>query len=361
MSRRVYVHIGAPKTGTTYLQHRLAVNRDELAEHDVHYPLVSSRDVDHFRPALDLMGADWGGPAGHADGQWDALVKRVRRADGTVVISHEILSAAKPEAIKRAMDDLDDSEVHVVYSARDLARQIPATYQESIKQRRRWSFARYLNRLQTNPDMFFWRSQGLPNVLARWSAGLPPDRVHVVTVPPPDSPQDLLFSRMCKVFGIEPQWASAPSERGNPSMGIAETALVRQLNRRLHRSKLGPEDHARLVKDLLVHGTLARRSNMKPATLPPGLYPWAEQVTERWVEWIVGSRVDVVGDVEDLRPVPPPNGQKWHDPDRPSRKDMVEAALDGLAVMTTEAARRLDPQQQLTGKVSKAMKSIRGQ
>jgi hypothetical protein len=182
-----------------------------------------------------------------------------------------------------------------------------------------------------------------------------------VTVPPPGAQPDLLFRRMCSVFGIEPQWAMNVSDRGNPSMGIAETAVVRQLNRRLHKDQLSPAQHARLVKDLLVHNTLAHRRNMTLATLPPGLYPWAEQVTEGWVEWIVGSGVDVVGDVSELRPLSPPDDQEWADPDRPSRKDMLNATLDGLAVMTQEAARRLDPQQQLSGKVSKAMKSIRGQ
>ncbi|HET9859552.1 MAG TPA: hypothetical protein VFQ19_07235 [Nocardioidaceae bacterium] len=361
MSRVVYIHVGAPKTGTTYLQDRLALNRSALAEHGIHYPALSARDVDHFRPALDLMGADWGGPSGHADGQWDALVKKVRRLDGTVIISHEILSAAPADKVARAMRDLEDSEVHVVYSSRDLARQIPATWQESIKQRRRWSYSRYLKKLQAQPDAFFWRSQGLPGVLGRWSAGLPPEQVHVVTVPPAGASQDLLFHRLCKVFGIDPEWAPAASERDNPSMGVAETAVVRQLNRRLHRSELTSDEHAALVKNLLVHDTLARRPDPNRATLPPRLYPWANRVAEEWVEWIEGSGIDVVGDVEELRPVPPPEDQEWLNPDRPGRKQTLDAALEALAVMTQEAARRPDPEQQLTGKVSKAMKSIRGQ
>ena len=35
---RVYLHIGAPKTGTTYLQEVLFTNRARLAEHGVLYP-----------------------------------------------------------------------------------------------------------------------------------------------------------------------------------------------------------------------------------------------------------------------------------------------------------------------------------
>jgi len=95
MSRRVYVHIGAPKTGTTYLQDRLGRNVKELAAHDVHIPTrapLMSSGTFHFRAALDLMGQDWGGAPGHAEGAWDAMVRRVRRHSGSVVIS-QICSA----------------------------------------------------------------------------------------------------------------------------------------------------------------------------------------------------------------------------------------------------------------------------
>ncbi len=144
------MHVGAPKTGTTYLQDRLGRNTRSLARHDVHIP-SRSRFVRpgtfHFRAALDLLDQDWGGPPGHAEGAWDALVRRVRRMDGTVVISHEILAPAPPEKIALLKRDLAGSELHVVYSARDLARQAPAGWQESIKQGRRWTYNRYLNRV----------------------------------------------------------------------------------------------------------------------------------------------------------------------------------------------------------------------
>ena len=90
MTRRVYLHVGAPKTGTTYLQDRLALNRSELARHDVHYPL--GLQASHFRAALDLIDVSWGGQREDARGEWGKLMDRVRRHDGTVLISHEILA-----------------------------------------------------------------------------------------------------------------------------------------------------------------------------------------------------------------------------------------------------------------------------
>ena len=362
MSRVVYLHVGAPKTGTTYLQDRLGANSESLAEHGISFPrgpLGRDPGHTHFRAALDLLGEDWGGPSGHAEGYWDALMRKVRRSRGTVIISHEILSAAPRDKIAKAMADLEGSDVHVVFSARDLARQLPAFWQESIKQGRRWGFKRFLETAQENDDLWFWRSQCIPRVLGRWSAGLEPNHVHLVTVPQPGGPSGELWRRFCEVFGIDPSWAPKDSDRVNPSMGIAETALIRRLNRRLAQHGLSEEHHATLVREMLVHQNLAHREGRK-ATLPPDLYPWASEVTESWIEWVEGSGIDVVGDVNDLRPVPPPEDAPWEDPDSPNQGKVIAAALDALVAMTAEAANRPDPNAQLTARMSRAAKRLRG-
>ncbi|MDQ3615369.1 MAG: hypothetical protein M3393_01825 [Actinomycetota bacterium] len=368
MSRVVYLHIGAPKTGTTYLQDRLDLNGHALRQHGVHFPvgpLGLPASHAHFKAALDLMGMDWGGPPGHAQGQWDALMKRVRRLDGTVIVSHEILAAATPEQISRAMADLGDSEVHIVYSARDLTRQVPAVWQESIKQGRRWSFKKYVRDLQNRSDVNFWKSQSLPGVLSRWSAGLTPEHVHLITVPQAGAAPELLWERFCEVCGIEPEWARQNSVRANPSMGVAETALVRRLNRLLRGSDLTREDHRILVKDMLVQHNLAHRADKRKGTLPPRLYPWAREVVDEWVDWVEGASIDVVGDLRELYPaspaVSPTRKQKWVNPDRPGSKQMADAALVALAAMTEEAARRTPADQQLGHRVGRAARRLRGQ
>ena len=363
MTRRVYLHVGAPKTGTTYLQDRLALNRGELARHDVHYPL--GLQASQFKAALDLLDVSWGGQRDDARGEWGKLMDRVRRHDGTVIVSHEILSGARSSRVKQAMTDLADSEVHLVYSARDLARQIPAEWQEGIKHRRRRSFARFLTQVQNAPrtksNLWFWKAQGLPDVLTRWGHGLPPEQVHLVTVPQAGAPRDLLWQRYCQAFGIDPVWAPEESDRANVSIGTAETAVLRKLNRRLKKAGLGGDDYRRLVRQLLVHQTLAQRSGMTRATLPPAAFDWADEVTQEWVDWIEGSGIDVIGDVEDLRPVRPAPDERWRNPDRPRRADMVDAAVDALVAMTVEAASRPDPEDQFKAKIERAARRLRGQ
>ncbi|HEY0642802.1 MAG TPA: hypothetical protein VGD39_05235 [Nocardioides sp.] len=341
MSRVVHLHIGAPKTGTTYLQDRLMLNAAQLSRHGLVIPSQNrfvDTDVFHFRAALDLLDQDWGGATGHANGAWDTLVKRVRRAEGNVVISHEILAGAKPDKIAKAMNDLAGNEIHVVYSARDLGRQLPAAWQESIKQGRKWPFRRFLNKVERGQTWFF-NAMDLPRVLSQWGAKLPPERVHVVTVPHDRGPNgDELWLRFCRAFGIDPAWAPLDSERDNRSLGIAETSLLRKLNRRLELGVWREPVYDNLIRELLAQEVLVSRKAI-PVRLPPERFDFAEERAQAWIDWIKGSGVDVVGDVEDLRPRRPAEGEEWKNPDRVRAKLELGAALDALTVMTQEAAK----------------------
>ncbi len=342
MSRVVYLHIGAPKTGTTYLQDRLMLNQTSLAEHGVTIPTKNrfvDADLFHFRAALDLLDQDWGGKPGHAVGSWDTMVKRIRRTSGTAIFSHEILAPASPDTIARVMNDLCDSEVHVVYSARDLGRQLPAAWQESIKQGRKWTFKRFLTKVERG-QTWFRSAMDLPTVLDNWSAKLPPERVHVVTVPHDRGPAgDELWLRFCRAFGIDPAWAPLDSERANRSLGIAETQLVRRLNRRLELPMWRDSTYDGLIRELLAQQVLVSREAI-PVRLAPDRYGFADEQAALWIDWIKASGVDVVGDVEDLRPVHPGADEVWRDPDRVSPKLQLGAALDALTEMTREAAER---------------------
>ncbi len=362
MADVVYLHVGAPKTGTTYLQDRLAANKSRLARHDVHYPTGLRADM--FLAALDLVDRPWGGLRSDAHGEWSALARRVRRANGTAVVSHEILAAARPERIRMAMSSFGSAEVHVVYTARDLARQVPAEWQERVKHRRVVPFKRFVRRVRHNPQhkdaRRFWRAQGLPDVLTRWGHGLPPERVHLVTVPPPGAHPDELWRRFCSVVGIDPTWDLIESARRNPSLGAAETLLLRRLNRRLRESELEPDDYRSLVRGLLAHETLAQRDGVQPVRLTEDAHGWASEVAEEWVEWVTGSGIHVVGDVADLRPQPyEPSDPPRRPVDNPKQAEVVDAALDAIVTLLAETSRRRDPDAALTAKVAKVAKARR--
>ena len=88
---RVFLHIGAPKTGTTYLQNVLWSNRSTLLQAGVLYPGLS-KDA-QFHAAMDLRQAYFQEHLNPAvPGAWERLVAQARAWRGDVVISHELFS-----------------------------------------------------------------------------------------------------------------------------------------------------------------------------------------------------------------------------------------------------------------------------
>jgi hypothetical protein len=101
---------------------------------------------------------------------------------------------------------------------------------------------------------------------------------------------------------------------------------------------------------MLAQGQLVGRESV-PLRLPPAMFPWAQEQAERWIEWAQASGVHVVGDLEDLRPTPPAPDEPFQHPDKLRAKQQLSVALDALAAMTREAARRTDPDQKLVRRV----------
>jgi len=336
MADRVFVHIGAPKSGTSYLQDRVARNREAFLARGLSYPVAQPDG--HFQAALDLIERPWAGELPKAQGAWDQLAGTVRGTGGDVLVSHEILAAATSAQVARAVESFGDAEVHIVLTARDFGRQFPAEWQESVKHRRVISFENFAQQALETPhagsDLWFWQVQSLPDVLGRWSNGLLPDQVHVVTVPPPGAPPETLWERFLDVFGIEPSDDFVPAEVENASLGIAEIMVLRRLNRKLRRAKVSRATYVPMVRELIAREVFAGRDRSPSPTLPERYRGFADEVADEWIEWITGAGVDVVGDLDDLRPAWP--DAAGPDTDAPRPADVADAAIDALAAVLIE-------------------------
>jgi hypothetical protein len=355
VNKRVLLHVGTPKTGTSYLQDVLFRNRRTLARAGILYP--AERFDAQFLAALDLMRLPWGGLESEAVGAWDLLARQVREWSGTTIVSHEILATASRAQVSRALASLGhpDVEVHVVLSVRDLVRQIPAEWQENVKHRRELSYATFLQHIQDprregRIATWFWGVQEIPDILNRWAHDLPPDRVHLVTVPPPGGPPQLLWERFSQALGLTGLDLDLEAERANPSLGVPETALLRRINIKANHV-VEPPRYRPLVRELLAHRTLSRRVDSPRLTLPPDAYPWTQELTGAWIDEIKARGYDVVGDLGDLVGAPPP--QPYADPDHPDEHQVADAAVDAVRALLLENARLLEVEERLGGEVER--------
>jgi hypothetical protein len=355
VTRRVLLHVGAPKTGTSFVQDILFTNREALRERGILY--AADRHDTHFLAALDLLELPWGGLEREAVGAWDRLATEVRAWPGTSIISHEIFGTASRVQVARALESLDgpDTEIHVVLSARDLVRQIPAEWQENVKHRRTKTYARFLENLR-DPErsaevaQWFWGVQEIPDVLDRWGESIPRERVHLVTVPPSGASPTLLWERFAGLFGIDPA-EFRPSAKANASLGVPESAMIRRLNMRLNDTL--PNHHYRaFVREMVVHRNLSGRPGSPRLSLPEDAHRWASDLGRSWVSELALRGYDVVGSLDDLVPGGP---QPFVDPDDCDEEQVAEAALDALAIMTKETAKLRDVEIELHGVIDDLM------
>ncbi|TDD81828.1 hypothetical protein [Actinomadura rubrisoli] len=340
----VYLHVGAAKSGTTYLQQVLWHNRDLLRDHGVLFPGRDS--ASHVRAAFDLRRTFFHGASDPATrGAWRELVDEARGWPGTVVISQELFAPALVPDVERAMADLGFADVHVVFTARDLARQIPAHWQEDVKNRFTTSFTEFVTDLRRRDwhsfanAALFWGLQDPVGVLARWGAGLPPERVHVVTLPRPGAPQDLLWRRFCAAVGLVPEVCDLSGSFANPSLGLAETQYLLRINRALDE-RVGWPVYNDEVKHFLAQETLAARPAPTRLGLPSEHVPWATERAVETVEDLRAARYDVVGDLYDLIPTSPSVLPPGTDPDEPSWAELADVGTDAVAALLGRMAEK---------------------
>lgn len=308
------LHVGLPKTGTTYLQRLLAGNRDRLRDGGVLYPLF--RPGVMFRGAVEVRGshAKFGLTEQDVAGTWRALCDRARDFPGTTVISHEILAGATTDQIASALEPLSGLDVSVVVTARDLGRQATAHWQEEVKLGDTRSFADFEReqfRADTGRDAgpdsggvrpHFWHAQDFADALRRWSSTLPAEQVHLVVCPAPGAPPDELWRRFAEAAGFDASLVDGSSpDRANPSLGVAEIQLLRRVNLALD-GRLGPGDYQRVVKREYAEGELAAGTSSRPRT-PAALREVFEPVTRAWLQEIESRGHPVHGDASELLPV----------------------------------------------------------
>jgi len=232
--------------------------------------------------------------------------------------------------------------VHVVVSARDLVRQIPAEWQENVKHRRALGYHDYLDKItapqrQGELASWFWGVQEVPDIADRWGGTLPPERVHLVTVPKPGAPRELLWQRFASVLGLD-EALDPQTNRANPSLGANETALVRRINERVNAGVLANEEYRLFVRELLAHRTLSQRRGSPRLGLPDGVRRWAVEVSETWIDELAARGYDVVGSLDDLRPDPAETEAHFVDPDRPDEDAVSDAAVDSVVALLAEVA-----------------------
>lgn len=361
----VYLHIGPPKTGTTYIQSVLWDNPVTLMQQGVWLPLGSRRR--QYDASADLRGGIWA--TQDLVATWDQLVERVHAREGKAVVSEELLGAmSSPASLTRAVESLAPARVHIVAAVRDYGRGVPANWQQALRARSSRTYSEYLDNLRDDLDNALWKLQDPTRLFEKWEPYLQSPRdFHVITVPKPGSPKTLLWERFASVIGVDPDSVDIVDKVRNESLGVRESELLRRFNQALGDKFPLPGPYIdNVVKNLIRTGLRTAPGAIKIG-VPEEHVEWLTERSDALVESTrkLGEKVSLVGDPEDLRAAIVPATRSGEDL---SDGEVLEVALETmirqLEGLRADQERRLERRQaaQLSSKASlgQEQRSVKG-
>jgi hypothetical protein len=339
----VFVHIGPPKTGTSFIQSVLFANKERLADQGV---LVAGRSQGEvFTAGADLREKPSSGLRTH--GAWNRLATEASDWPGTSVLSCEWLAYAPDAQVAKVASSFGSAEVHFILTLRDLSRIIPAVWQEHVKNGKTFPMAEFLEWLE-HPGRHdygkeFWFVHDGASLVPRWSAAVPSERLELVTVPGSEGPPEELWHRFASVLGVDSSGHDTSQVRANHGFSPAEAEFMRRVNVELDgRMRRGARGTLvkRLLHDELVEQPVARAK----IRLPGAALAWVRPHGDEIIEYLKGAGHPIVGDLEDLRVSPDAatagDGQQYTE-EEVSRAAVASAATLLLQMQSMGVHKRL--------------------
>jgi hypothetical protein len=357
---KVYLHIGTRKSGTTSLQHALAASSDALREVGVHL-LLPVREVAKQRlmdPLRVLRSADSDDAHGVARDAVRALRAEIEENGATThLLSVETLAEMPRRVTDVVIGELADFEVHVVVTGRHWGVTIPSEWQQGVKSRLTITLPDFVTAIEERGEAAtgFLARQDVPDIVDRWGALLPPDRVHVVAVPPRTAAAGVtLLDLFCGVVGFDPSLLTLPSGDLNTSLSLGQAELVRRINEALGDRLPLSGGYQEAVRKWVVRGGLMKqeRSSIK---LPTECAAWAAAEARAQLDALLASGIDLIGRPEDLLPAPDaPTG-----PLEVGDDEVARIAVETIADLADRHAAQVDGLESRLGELKSQVRQLR--
>ncbi|MCW2791711.1 MAG: hypothetical protein JWO76_809 [Nocardioides sp.] len=334
MVERVFVHIGLPKTATSYLQTIIWSNRDALRAAGVVVPgaerrdhLWASRTVRNVRHAATA-------PREHRTA-WTRLLAELERSPGTGLVSHEFFAAASRKQARAMVEALPTDEVHLVVTAREPLGLFAASWQESLKNGETVPLAEYARHVSKSSNAIWnWRTLDLRLVLERWSVAVPPERIHVLVLDPA-APREDVWNRFAGIVGFDPAACDLSGSFPNSSMGVVEAETLRRVNTRLEGFTKG-FDKGVFLRSYLADERLVPRRGERFWPEPDQIEDCRQRGRDA-VSHLAAGSYDVVGNLEHL--LVPEHLEERRVPASVTDTEVADVAVDLVAVMLGDVRR----------------------
>ncbi|MFF4583927.1 hypothetical protein [Streptomyces sp. NPDC001388] len=306
------LHIGPHKTGTTSIQGALFGAKDRMPAYGVEFPATSRHPMQAVLAACSRGGMI--GDTTPTERHWEQLLEQVRATGArTSVISSEFFADAPDDAtVERVVGQLGGDRVHVLVTLRPLARIMPSQWQQYVQNGLRMGYEDWLEHMlrkapYEKPNPSFWRRHRHDRLIERWVRVVGADRVTVVVVD--DRDREGLMRTFETLLGLPAHLLRPVPDTANRSLTLAETEMLRNLNKEFRGNGLPDELYSKLIRNgavMHMKNACSPASHDVKISTPAWAVAAAAEIGAEMAGRITAMGVRVIGDPELLSAAPEP-------------------------------------------------------
>ncbi len=247
MKKKVYLHVGFHKTGTTAIQESLFTNSKAIRVSGTTYVRTGKKAA--HRAAWALSGKTWGwkdrGGVKTPISEWQKLLRKIKLRKGQVVVSSEFFSELSDKHLLKLAADLKGMDVHVIFTIRPFSKMLSSSYQQYLKYGLKASYEEWLQDIFAAPNKSklspsFWKRHNHAKVIDRWQRTFGSQNIHLIVVN--ENEPDHLYRSFEEVLKLPKQTLSAVKSVGsNRSLSYAEISLLLAINKAFPANRSWPD------------------------------------------------------------------------------------------------------------------------
>lgn len=344
MVKKVFIHPGFHKTGTTGIQTIFTESRKRFMEEGLFYPYA--RGEGHHRAAWALHERIWGwkdrGGKKTPISEWNHLVKQTKRARKSALISSEFFSELTLEEISKVRQAFSKVETTVIFTWRPLHKLLASSYQQYLKygikaDYEKWLFGIFKEGEYKNQTPSFWERHRHGEVIAKWVEVFGVDSVKVIVAD--EKNPNFLYNSFGNILGIESSLIRADeTTKKNRSLTFEETSLLLEVNKRFPKERAWA-DYEMFVREgafnRLANSTYPAIGGSKLLT-PDWAVAAAMVQNQKSIDLINQLKIEVFGDMRRASEEPIPAGENPRVAQIP-----IEVAAEALLGPSSRSIRRM--------------------
>jgi hypothetical protein len=304
--KKLIIHPGFHKTGTTALQQALSEVRDELSAKGFNYPKIAGNA--HHRAAWSIIEKTWGwkkrGGRLMAPVEWQRLDRKLKSGKDVAIISSEFFSEASAEQLQLLKKNTQKFDVQVIFTWRPLPFMLASSYQQYLKYGLKLSYPEWLESIfqtagKAKFTPSFWKRNLHGDVVSRWAEVFGAENISLIAVNEKDP--NFLYGSFSDLSGVPTGIIREPlHQEMNRSLTFNEASLLLEINR-TYPKDLDWDSYEVFIRKGNVKaltGTEIYESSDEKILTPDWAIAKAAEINLKSVERIKSLGVKIIGDID---------------------------------------------------------------